>query len=193
MLFQLPNNKTVYSVADEHRQTPLHVRTRTCPSKANPLRRQKSRPWPPVHSNRCGLGCNCYGFASKMGFVLKVNRTKSVVTALGWETTLPLTGPREMAFFKCTSVHSNCQGCQTLTATALPGSRSGVLSRGWSTRLPLAAANDGSRSVGNFLEKHTKVPESRSNRPMSSMPSTVGVAARFTSAIVCLLPSAQPV
>ena len=63
-------------------------------------------------------------------------------------------------FFESPCVHSNSQGCAHLTATAFPGNRSGLFSHGWLAWLPRAAANDGSRSVGNFLEKQTKVPES---------------------------------
>jgi hypothetical protein len=171
MLLQLPNDKTAYQ---RHRpntgiQPFMHGLRPIHPELTH--REDKSR-GPNRPSTRIDTDWDATVTVSppKSGLVAKVNRTRSFVTSLGGETTLPQTRPQEMTFLNALPSTATVKDAR-INGHGHPG-WSNLSVQPWMYKLgfPRGAANDESRSVGNFLEKQTKVPESQlkpSRHPVS--------------------------
>ncbi len=81
----------------------------------------------------------------------KPDRTSSVVTSLGWETTLTRTPPSRDDFLEWTSVHSNSQGFRHYSAHGHPERLNlSVSAAAGQLGFHGGAANDGSRSVSEL-------------------------------------------
>jgi len=161
MLFQLPNINTVYrrQFLDPIRNMHDKWTERTNPPETNPSGRQKFRSCAPVH--KIGPRLNAIvKVLPRNGFLSKSNRTSSVVTSLGWETTYR--GPA----FKRRLLKVDFRPQQQLripgiNGHGLPGRLNLSVSAARSTRLPQDAVDDGQRAVDNFPRVLKKVPKSQ--------------------------------